>query len=425
MKYFSLKAPCTYKLPFIWIFYLLVLSSVSAQEDITTTEVLLGARKAELVQFDSTQLEVLKNFNYRLPLVRGVEFRSESRNFALRQQQYTLRVKPNSLRAVLANKKVYTSKMDELEIQGRINFNQELEDRYILLIEYLFNDKLMGAYQVKKIQLQDKLTILKQTVYDVDFDVDDIMKTEDDLFETQTILSNLQESQTYKNTLLQLMAGKDDRVRLNTDNVMSPDTIANTSIELLNQKENFEILLKESQLMTIESKMKLDVAESKTFIDFVQAEYRERDVLFLNENISIGFGINLPFFGNARKIKSDHYLDKVKTESEITALKNEQETQENLAVSKFRSTVTLYKAYKERASTSSNAALLKFYPEMEGVSPLILIKLKISENNKNIEMIELERVLYETYIEMLAVKNVLFQTPFNNYLVDNNVLIEN
>ena len=171
MKHFSLKAPCTYRLSIIWVFYFLVLSSVCAQEEITTTEVLLGARKAELVQFDSIQLEVLKKFNYGLPFVRGVEFRSESRNFLLRQQQYTLRVKPNSLRAILANKEVYTSKMDELEIQGRINFNQELEDRYLLLIEYLFNEKLMRAYEVKKIQLQDKLAILKQTVYDVDFDV--------------------------------------------------------------------------------------------------------------------------------------------------------------------------------------------------------------------------------------------------------------
>jgi hypothetical protein len=315
--------------------------------------------------------------------------------------------------------------LDEIEIQGRINFNQELEDRYILLIEYLFNEKLIGAYQVKQIQLQDKLTILKETVYDIDFDVEDIMKTEDDLFETETTLSNLKESQAYKNTILQLMVGKSNTVQLNTSNVIAPDTLVNTSIEVLSSKDNLEILLKESKLVTIQSELKLDVAESKTFIDFVQAEYRERDILFFNENFSIGFGINLPFFGNTRKIKSDHYFNRIKTESEITALKKEQENKENLAVKNFKSTATLYKAYKERVSNNSNSALLKFYPEMEGVSPLILIKLKLSENNKNIELIELEQVLYETYIEMLAVKNVLFQTPFKNYLIDNNVFIEN
>ena len=396
-----------------------------AQKEITTTAVLLGAKNIEQVQFDSIQLTFLKDYNHNLPLLNNVEFRSETRDLLFNRQEYAIRVKPNSLRAILAKKKVYSSMINEVEIQGRIHFNEELEDRYNLLIDYLFNEKLTDAYLLRKIQLQDKLTILEQTVYDDSFDVRDVVDAEEALFATQVVLSNLAAVNHYQNALLRLMVSENiDSVYLKSSDVVTPDQILATTAREKSSRDNLEIQLQQSKLETIEGEMRLDVAKSKKIIDFVQAKYGGKNSELFDENFAIGVGINLPFFGNAREKRGEHYFNKLRTESEILALKKAQEKEANSAEENFRRTASKYKVFKDEAENSSVTSLLNTYKKMEGVSPLILLKLKISEHNRMIDIIKIERVLYEKYIKMLASKNVLFQSPFVNFLSANSSLTE-
>jgi hypothetical protein len=396
-----------------------------AQKEITTTEVLLGAQNIEQIQFDSIQLAFLKDYNHNLPLINNVEFRSETRDFLLRRQEYAIRIKPNSLRAKLAKKKVSTSKINEAEIQGRIHLNDELEDRYNLLVDYVFNERLAAAYIERKIQLQDKLNILEQTIYDENFDVRDVVDTEESLFDTEVALLNLQEVKSYQNEILKLMVGENiTTLVLNSTDLISPKQIITASLDVIASNPNLEIQLRQSKLETIDNEMILDVAKSKKIIDFVQAKYGGKNNDFFDENVAIGIGINLPFFGNTREKKSDHYFNKLRTESEIISLQKEQEKKEQIAFEEFRRTASIYQIFQDQAANSSVSSLLNTYKKIEGVSPLILLKLKISEHNKQIEILKIEHELYEKYIKMLVSKNALFQSPFKNYLITNNSLIE-
>lgn len=396
-----------------------------AQKEITTTEVLLGAQSIEQVKFDSIQLAFLKDYNHSLPLVNNVEFRSETRDLLFSRQEYSIRVKPNSLRAILAKKKIYTSKINEVEIQGRIRFNEELEDRYNLLIDYLFNEKLTQAYQSRKVQLQDKLAILAHSIYEASFDVRDVIDAEEDLFDTEVVLSNLAGVKKYQNAILQLMVSERvDDVFLKSSDLVTPHQILATTIDEKALLNNLEIQIRQSKLETIAGEMSLDVAKSKKILDFVQAKYGGKNSDLFDENFAIGVGINLPFFGNTREKRSEHYFNKLRTESEILALKNTQEKEVSSAEEDFRRTASKYKTFKDQAANSSVTSLLNTYKKIEGVSPLILLKLKISEHNRKIDILKLERVLYEEYIKILARKNVLFQTPFINYLSKNSIIIE-
>ncbi len=396
-----------------------------AQKEITTTDVLLGVKNIEQVQFDSIQLAFLKDYNHNLPLVNNVEFRSETRDLLFSRQEYAIRVKPNSLRAILAKKKVYSSMINEVEIQGQIHVNDELEDRYNLLIDYLYNEKLTAAYLLKKVQLEDKLTILKHTVYDANFEVRDVVDAEEALFDTQVVLQNLQEVHRHQNALLKLMVKETaDSIYLKNNDLVTPGQILAIAAREKVSNDNLEIQLRQSKLETIEGEMGLDVAKSKKIIDFVQAKYGGKNSELFDENFAIGIGINIPFFGNAREKRSEHYFNKLRTESEILALKKAQEKEVVDAVENFRSTASKYQVFKDQAANSSVTALLNTYKTMEGVSPLILLKLKISEHNRVIDIIKIERVLYEKYIKMLAASNVLFQTPRVNFLNANSSLTE-
>ena len=407
------------------LLFLLFFLSVHAQREITTTEVLLGAKNIEQVKFDSIQLAFLKDYNHNLPLVNSVEFRSETRDFLLSRQEYAIRVKPNSLRAVLAKKKVYTAMINEVELQGRINFNEELEDRYYLLIDYLFNEKLLAAYRSKKVQLEDELATLEHSIYDDAFNVRDVVEAEEALFDTEVILRNLEDTKAYQNEILRLMVFEStDSISLSNHDLITPDQILAIPLDGVVSKDNLEIQLRQSKLEAIDGELSFDVAKSKKIIDFVQARYRSRDNGLFDEDFSIGVGINLPFFGNTREKKSEHYFNKLRTESEILSLKKEQEQKTNKAQENFKRTTSKYTILKDQVSKSSVNALLDTYKKMEGVSPLILLKLKVSQKNKKIDIIKLEHELYDRFIKMLAAKNMLFQTPAVNFLTRNSSLIE-
>jgi hypothetical protein len=320
---------------------------------------------------------------------------------------------------------VYRSKINEVQIQGRIRLIEELEDRYYLLVAYVFNKKLIDAYQFRKTQLKDKISLLKTVIYTEFFNVNDLIDTEEALFDNQIILQNLQQSQAYHDAILQLMIGnRKNNHYLKSDDIITPVQIIESALIVKTPKDNLEIQLKQLKLETIEGEMKLDVAKSKKIIDFVQVKYGGKNSNLFEEKFAIGMGINLPFFGNVREKKGDYYFKKLRTESEILTLQKQQEKEETTAEENFRRTVTNYQVYRDQAANSSVSSLLNTYKKIEGISPLILLKLEMSVQNKNIETIKIEQQLYETYIEILASKNRLFQIPFKNFLSTNKSLAQ-
>ena len=76
---------------------------------------------------------------------------------------------------------------------------------------------------------------------------------------------------------------------------------------------------------TLENEMNLSIAKSRQLLDFVQAKYIGKSENLFEDNLSIGLGINLPFFGAARQDESEFYFEKtIKQNSLNDALKKHQ-----------------------------------------------------------------------------------------------------
>ena len=122
----------------ILLFFGMLFISGIAQTEITISEVLEKAQYAEQIKLDAHQIDFLKNYNHKLPFVDNLELRSESSNdFLLNKQEYAVRLKTNSIKQISANKKVYESKINEVEIKEKIHFEEELLERYHVIINYI------------------------------------------------------------------------------------------------------------------------------------------------------------------------------------------------------------------------------------------------------------------------------------------------
>ena len=171
--------------------------------------------------------------------------------------------------------------------------------------------------------------------------------------------------------------------------------------------------------------MSLSIAKSNQLLDFVQAKYIGKSENLFEDNLSIGLAINLPFFAAARQDKSEFYFEKtIKQNSLNDALKKHQ-LKVSFAKNEFETSKVNYTVLQKQYENSSVTSIYKAYQKMEGVSPLLLLNLKILQNKKDIEILKFEHELYKAYIEFLSLNEQLFQEPLLNYLSPSLELLEN
>jgi uncharacterized protein YhbP (UPF0306 family) len=399
---------------FLGIFYFCVFINFG-QNSITTTQ-FLNTVNANIESKSDSVISLLNEYNYNIPLIKGVQFRTETKDLQLNRQEYTLRVKPNSLSSIKNQKRIYLNKIEKVRLENQLSFNKGLEIRYLLIVDFIFNERLIKLNEIRKIQLKDKLKILGAKIYDTNFDVKDLIDTEENLQDLELKLLNLKEIKSHLQNVISRYLNSREFVTFNVDDLIKPHQIVNLSTENLFLDKRSDILLQEIELNLLESQMQYEKSKSNQILDYIQTKYGGRRSFLFDENFSIGIGINLPFFGNTKQKKGAYYFDKLNAEHKYEVLKNRIELKEVISNNEFKKAKLNYQTHIKLTKESSISALLDTYKSMEGVSPLILLKLEILKLKKETETLKSQHELYKSYIKFLAVSETLFQKPYRNYL---------
>ena len=397
---------------------------IQAQERLTLNGFLSSTIDSNLVDQDSTTISLLSNKNYNIPLIKSTQFRLETRRFIETFQEFSVRIKPNNFREISSQKNIYTNKIQEVRLENQIKINESLKNRYLLALDYIFNKKTAILYVVKQQQLKDKLGLLGHQVFDEDFEVKELIESEEDLLATHLKIIQLKKTREDLEGYLKKVLAL-NTVNIETSNLISPEQIINFPISDSISNEYLFVTLQKLKINTLENEMSLSVAKSNQLLDFVQAKYIGKSENLFEDNLSIGFGINLPFFGAARQDKSEFYFEKtIKQNSLNDALKKHQ-LKVSFAKNEFETSKVNYMVLQKQYENSSVTSIYEAYQKMEGVSPLLLLNLKILQNKKDIEILKFEHELYKAYIEFLSLNEQLFQEPLLNYLSPSLELLEN
>jgi hypothetical protein len=392
-------------------------TSLTAQNTISISDYLRAVKNSNQFKLDSTNVSLLNNYHYNAPLFNSIQLRTESRDLLLKRQEYVIRIKPNSVGANSRQKQMFEDRISEYEIETQLSFNNDLEKRYYLLIDFIFTEKSLALFEEKQQQLKDKLTLLSKDIYNTNFDVKDLIDSEDELLETNLKILNLQETKLNQQALMNdLLNIENMSFHINTEDLIDVQQIIETNISETNANDNLAISLEKLKLINLENEMKMEVAESKLVLDYVQAKYGGKRSFLFDENFSIGVGINIPFLGEAKQKKGDFYYQKLSEESKIAALTQKNNLNRRFAGNSFNLAITNYQTLANQNKESSVSSLLKNYQKMEGVSPLLLLNLKMLQHKKKIEIQKSKQELYKSYIKYLASQDILFQKPLLNFL---------
>jgi hypothetical protein len=338
---------------------------------------------------------------YKLPWIEELNVRSETRDWKLRKQSYSLRLRPVSLGERRASSQLYNSWQQELVYLKLDEVYDQVADIHELWIDQDFISR--------QIELKKQIVAL----------LSDVQKV------------NAKQSLIDANKLPLLMAVKSRIAKINNGIVLDQKRRYDKLRAISEQAQGDYILeadsidvkeyiqsAKESLLATnrpyisnsdmldlqvLRNEMELEKAENNRVLDFVSLEYRGPHDKYLEERVSLGMSFNLPFFnGNQLSIA------KIKVEQEQEQYKIEKVKQESLAkLTKIKESISSnvyeYDSYNKLYSEieAENLQLISNMERQAIINPSIKLNHRIQVIENKLSLLKIQESIVKNYLEYL------------------------
>jgi hypothetical protein len=348
-------------------------------------------------------------------LVEKYEFRTETRDFNLNEQEYTFRLSPSTPKIRRAQRAYYEELINAPDFDG-----EEIYCDYFLSLHsdwlslYVLNENIRALNELAII-LGDKQTIYERMVGIYEVDLQDLVELQTDRSDLEISLNALRQEREF---LLQKYNLQDQEIDFGgfitveaVSEYLAANVFSSTPAALVDLEAEHE-----TQLLMKE--LELEASERSRIVDFLQLRYNGPHSDGLEERVSVGLGFQINTSGGD-KLK----MEELQIEQEELNRKSEREIQEK----------------QERLTTLENElqrAILVFFhfqeitqqerTQLQGLASgvaqtddkSLLLLLEIEERSRTMEMRSLSRMedLLRDYLKYLQESGEMCQSEFVNYL---------
>ncbi len=414
-KFLQWKIRILFSVVFLFVNVVLL----NAQNTLSSSEILASAKQQYVLGLQQQRVDFLKNSAHKLPLVDEMEFRTETNDFLLREQQYVLRGRFHTKAQQRAHADFQQAKIELNTIDEQLLMQDLLRDRYDAIVKVSYFEKLLVAKKEQKILLEDRMTVLKKSVNLPKFNILDLIDAEDDLhLADRDILRlknalNLAQQKIFRYSNERGYLKTDDLQLIDMEQLMEvarslssePSTAHAT---LVKRNLNINLAAKEQAIRR---------TQEENTIDYFQAQIGGTDDRGFRQNFSLGMGITIPVRNRQQKNidelefeKIDEGLKyeelKIKLKERMTQIRLEMETQ-----------FELYQLLNQQLENSQADEVLEQYQKVAGASPIAMLKLKGSQFKKELEQFRIQQDIYLLYVELLDASGKMMELPLRNYLM--------
>lgn len=393
--------------------------SVCAQQKILTFEDYIGAVLDEpKVSIYNNKINFLDQNNGQSPILRELEFRTETDEWNLTRQEYLLRSSFNGKKEREKEQAYYDSNKSVIEAEKKVEIHDEIVDRYTNWLNYLLLREKQSIIKKRILLAEDKMAILKtKAALTVDFNLNEYIKTEDQFHDAKRQQLMLEhELQLINATIAQGVPNIVFQV-IDTSQLIAIERVG----EVLNQitdtayiHPDFEE--RSSQINQLQKEYELEQVQDQQILDFVQLKYAGRDNSDLVQEFSFGMGINIPL-KNINQVKLNEILlevleneDKLSNDKYYNTLKiNQQKLYINLLTEQ-------YQLLEEQSINSQSFYSAQTYEKLVASDPVMLLQIEESLLLREQKKLDLKIEIYTLYINILDDSGLLSQLPFINYL---------
>lgn len=397
---------------------LILLSTHLFTQNITSSQYLETATSDPRMELHSKKMDYLKNTPHTLPLAESLEFRTETDEFNINRQEYTVRMDFNTRKERNAQKEFHQSNILALSEEKSFFIKDNLEEHYSVWPSYFFCQKELSYRKEELLVLEDKFKvagILAKTTGK--YDLGDLIRIEDDMDEIKSQIFDLENKMKDIVFVVNQKIGNTTLSDLDFSDFISLEKIKNTIIDFPDNliiDPEINALMADKNLDAAE--INLEKARGQKLLDFAQIKYAGRgENTPYGREWSFGIGLNIP-------IKNSDYLDI--QELEFSMLEKDEEISniqlraERRIADRKRRMVMLFEQYdlqvKQLAENEKNYSLEHY--AKTGTDPLVLLQIKESQLKRKRSILNIEEDIYTSYLELVEMTGKMMETPFVNYL---------
>lgn len=397
--------------------FLFLPSLLSAQ--VTMDEFLWSALEAPAIKALVNQNVFLESNPYRLSLIRGLEFRTESNQLDPERQDYALRLNPANPWEVKRNNKYFKTYQEVVQLDRDRELKKILKTHYEAIIDWVYLEEQKKLKEEERLITQTLIQILEAQRFSDFFDANDYAELKIDQVEKVVALEELSfDVDTQRSTIEALYPeSKDQSISWALSELISIDSIGRWIDNQRNLPLMGEVAYREKRVELAKSEWALE--KSNINIGYVQAQYQQFRIEQDQNPWSIGLGVRLPLFNPNKGKMTERKLEVIEAESDLADAAYQQQAGLELMKRKVKTLMTRYRNIKSQVDSLNVDALASNLQEITDSNPIAVIRLKRSMlKSKNIEA-RLKKEIYLAYIEYLSYSEKLQQLPLKNYLSPN------
>jgi hypothetical protein len=391
-----------------------------AQDPIKTTmnSILATAKTDAKLSYNQQMPQFINQLNYKLPMIRKLEFKVGTEDFDLTSQQYGISISPNTLGQMKRQEEMKATEIRVSEAENNVYIHQALVERYQALVDVNYATVLSQKEKVLETLLTQKNTTLKSMIQrGVEVRIKDIADTENDRYAVQLALLQLETNIASSTEKLRQFVGTSNEILVNFDNMMhvnDMEKIINT-IKTYQTIQTPEMLLAKTETQAKKAAWSIENASNKEILSSIQVVDAPRAKDFFN-NFGVRFTLSVPLTGNTRLKRNELAIDLKKAENKenILRLNNQKEVQYQLV--KIENLIKKYRIYADKSENSLIKSLLnnaRLSAEMTATEQL---DLKLTQQKTEVELAKIEYDITNEYIALLSSTNLLGSAPLKNYL---------
>ena len=403
-------------LPVLFIFFLPFLLFC---EEITIAGYVASAAEDPRLK---TQKDISDAFSSRgdTPVLKGLEFRSETGNFDILEQTYALRFYFRGFGETKRSRELVQNSKNIMKAQSKLALSQIVFEKFGFVLTYIKNKKALALLDSLKVILEDKIKVTARSgeLSGKTTDVD-IFEIEDKITDIEMKKADLESELDAVLMSVQAETGKNKIPVFDRENIISVSEIKHfvESVDPENADSKALDDLHRQKMLAAESEIALEEAKERDWLKYVSLQFDTGDRNDRpSRGFSIGFAISVPGFKSNGNSILKKRLKSISESSEFYAEKRLAEAALNSDILMLKRKIRQYELLVGKRNKEEQSGILAKYSSIEGVDPIIILKLKERIVKQEIKTAELEAEIYALYIDLCRLTGVFEEESGKNSL---------
>ncbi|NNE30689.1 MAG: hypothetical protein HKN16_13700 [Saprospiraceae bacterium] len=353
-------------------------------------------------------------------LLEKLEFRTNSDEWDLERQQYTLRLSPNDFKSPKTIRAIQDLQLRSLEFIGSGREDEILFSRYQIISDYYFAVEELKIREKENTLLADEKTVLEyKAESEADVDIDGLLDNRLEKEKNDIRIESLKRKQAL--AISTLRGTEEASGVLDVSNLITIEKIRRRVTSWADGIiQGYDL---DRQSLEIEERM-LEVQKEKEvgrkIIDFVQLRYRGDNDLNIGREISFGVGLNIPVPSSNSRRKNEALIDLEQEKMQHQQIKQEQQKEVLSILAELEESFFEFDSYNAILSKDLFSNSLKAM-QVDGPGDIkASLSIQLAENRLKKEILDLQEDILNGYLDLAFKKGLIYQRPKFNF-IDNSL----